>query len=104
MNKTTNQSITRSEGAALLKALAHPISAAWQAIGYDAMLAQAEAGEGELTNADAIELACDADRLLDYGGYDKATRTAANEALKAACTKHGWGNVHRYLAKHLHVL
>lgn len=77
-----------------LNQVSGPIEDVWQQIASDAMAVSQEMGE-EMSNAEAMELVLDADRLTTFG------HPAEDQLIEAAIKEHGYDKVGRFLRKHI---
>lgn len=90
------------------KQLNDAIWSTWQCIGPDVYQAVEEYGEGEVSNADAVESCIDADRLRMYGdpsnhaGLDgSVVGNAAQDLIRQLVLAHGYEPVLKYLCKRI---
>jgi hypothetical protein len=84
---------------AFVRLVERPIHACWGEIAYDV--------PEPVSNADAIELAIDADRLKTFSGShrrDVEAARAADAAIGEAIAAHGYSKMLRFLAKHVRLV
>lgn len=79
-----------------LKQVEPAMQEVWQQIAYDAIDASQAMGD-RVTNAAAIEMTLDADRLSSFG------HEATAKLIDAAIEEHGYVKVERFLRRNVHL-
>lgn len=98
MQHPANMTAAKEDGQAKLddaffQKVSGPMLATWSAIASDASQL-----EGRMTQAGAMELVLDADRMATYGGREGK---AANDLVSKACELHGYDSVSRFLRRRI---